>query len=84
MVAHKAGKDRPVTTSLGPEPSYCKIHLVRPLTPSQWMTCWKYGWNEPTSTLMARIGHDAGHNVLPVLIILAIIVFVGMRIVSRA
>jgi len=46
------------------------------------MTCWKYGWNEPTS-LMARIGHDFGHNVLPVLIILAIIVFVVMRIMSR-
>jgi hypothetical protein len=72
-----------VTTSLGPEPSYCKIHLGSPLTPSQWMTCWKYGWNEPTS-LMARIGHDFGHNVLPVLIILAIIVFVVVRIVSRA
>jgi len=71
-----------VTTSLGPEPSYCKIHLGRPLTPSQWMTCWKYGWNEPTS-LMARIGHDFGHNVLPVLIILAIIVFVVMRIMSK-
>jgi hypothetical protein len=72
-----------VTTSLGSEPSYCKVHLVKPLTPSQWLTCWKYGWNEPTS-LMARIGHDFGHSVLPVLIILAIIVFVVMRIVSRA
>jgi hypothetical protein len=71
-----------VTTSLGPEPSYCKIHLGRPLTPSQWMTCWKYGRNEPTS-LMARIGHDFGHNVLPVLIILAIIVFVVMKIMSK-
>lgn len=72
-----------MTTSLGPEPSYCKIHLVKPLTPSQWLTCWKYGWNEPTS-LIARFGHDFGHSVLPVLIILAIIVFVVMRIVSRA
>jgi hypothetical protein len=71
-----------VTSSLGPEPSYCKIHLGGPLTPSQWMTCWKYGWNEPT-TLMARIGHDFGHDVLPVLIILAVMVFVVIRSLIR-
>jgi hypothetical protein len=72
-----------VTTSLGPEPSYCNIHLGTPLTPSQWMTCWKYGWNEPTTTLVARIGHDFGHDVLPVLIILAVIVFVAVRSLIR-
>jgi hypothetical protein len=72
-----------VTTSLGPEPSYCTIHLGKPLTPSQWATCWKYGWDEPTN-LMARLGHDFGHDVFPVLIILAIIVFLVMRSISRA
>jgi hypothetical protein len=70
-----------VTTSLGPEPSYCKLHLGVP-TPSQWTTCWKYGWDQPT-TLMARIGYDFGHNVLPVLIVVAVIVFVVMRSMSR-
>ena len=54
-----------MTTSLGPEPSYCTIHLGAPLSPSQWTTCWKYGWNEPTTTMMSRIGNDFGHNVLP-------------------
>jgi hypothetical protein len=72
-----------VTTSLGPEPSYCTIHLGKPLTPSQWLTCWKYGWNEPTTTLVTRIGHDFGHDVLPVLIILAVIVFVVIRALIR-
>jgi hypothetical protein len=67
-----------VTTHLGPEPSYCSVHLGRPLTPSQWATCWKYGWDEPTTT-MARLGHDFGHNVLLVLIALAVIVFLVMR-----
>jgi hypothetical protein len=70
-----------VTTSLGPEPSYCQPHLGA-LTPSQWATCWKYGWDEPT-TLTARIGHDFGHNVLPVLIILAVIALLIIRGMSR-
>jgi hypothetical protein len=70
-----------VTTSLGPEPSYCKLHLSV-LTPSQWTTCWKYGWDQPT-TLMARIGNDVGHDVLPVLIVLAVIVFLALRSMSR-
>jgi hypothetical protein len=71
-----------VTTSLGPEPSYCKMHLGTPLTPAQWTTCWKYGWSEPTS-VMARIGNDFGHNMLPVLIILAVVAFLVMRSMSR-
>lgn len=67
-----------MTTHLGPEPTYCKVHLGAPLVPSQWMTCWKYGWDEPTTT-MARLGHDFGHNVLLVLIALAVIVFFVTR-----
>jgi hypothetical protein len=66
-----------VTTSLSPEPSYCKLHLGA-LSPSQWTTCWKYGWDEPTN-LTARIGHDFGHNVLPVLIIVGVIVLLIIR-----
>lgn len=71
-----------MTTSLGPEPSYCSIHLVKPLSPSQWTTCWKYGWDEPTN-LMGRLGHDFGHNVLPVLIILAVIVVLLVKGTTR-
>lgn len=70
-----------MTTSLGPEPSYCQLHLGA-LTPSQWTTCWKYGWDEPT-TLMARIGHDFGHNALSVLIILAVVAFLIMKAMIR-
>jgi hypothetical protein len=33
---------------------------------------------------MTRIGHDFGHNVLPVLLIFAVIVFVVMRSMTRA
>ena len=71
-----------MTTSLGPEPSYCKLHVGAPLSPSQWTTCWKYGWNEP-ATLTARIGHDFGHDVLPVLIVIAVIAFVIVRTMIR-
>jgi hypothetical protein len=69
-----------VTAHLGPKPSYCTIHL-RPLTPSQWMTCWKYGWDEPTSTV-AHLGRDLGHNVILVLIVLAVIVVVVLKSAS--
>jgi hypothetical protein len=72
-----------MTTHLGPEPSYCQVHFGRPLTPSQWTTCFKYGWDEPTST-MARLGHDFGHNVLLALIVLAVIVFLVMRSASSS
>jgi hypothetical protein len=71
-----------VTTHLGPEPSYCKVHLGRPLAPSQWTTCWKYGWDEPT-TMMSRFGHVVGHDMLPVLIVLTVIAFLVVRSASR-
>jgi hypothetical protein len=68
-----------VTTHLGPEPSYCTSLLGKPRTPSQWATCWKYGWNEPT-VAAARIGHDYGHNVLPVLIVVGLLVALAVFI----
>ena len=71
-----------MTSHLGPEASYCKLHLGRPLTPSQWTTCWKYGWNEPTN-LMGRLGHDFGHNVLPVLIVVAVIAILLLKGTTR-
>jgi hypothetical protein len=72
-----------VTTSLGPAPSYCSTHLVKVLSPSQWATCWKYGWDEPTTNLMSRLGYDFGHNVLPVLIVLAIIAVLLLKGTTR-
>jgi len=71
-----------MTSQLGPEPTYCKIHLGRPLTPSQWTACWKYGWDEPTTT-MTRLGHAFGHDALLAIIAAAIIVFLIVRSVSR-
>ena len=65
-----------------PEPSYCAGRtLSKPLTPSQWTTCVKHGWNEPT-TAVARLGHDFGHSVLPALIVLAVI-FLAVRALIR-
>ena len=80
-----AGKTRweaHVTISLGLQPPYCRMHPGRQLTPSQWTTCWKYGWDEPTN-LMGRLGHDFGHNVFPVLVILAIIILFLVRVLIR-
>ena len=71
-----------MTTSPGPEPSYCHLHLGTP-SPSEWTTCFRYGWDEPTN-LASRIGYDFGHNVLPVLIILGVIAFLILRRMSRS
>jgi hypothetical protein len=63
------------TPAHGPGPSYCvgRILPAKPLTPSQWVTCWKYGWDESTTTA-SRFGYDFGHNVLPALLVLAVII----------
>lgn len=71
-----------MTTHLGPEPTYCTVHLGAPLTPSQWMTCWKYGWDEPTN-VMASLGHDFGHGALLALIAFAVVAFFVVRSVIR-
>ena len=65
------------------EPSYCadRSLMSKPPTPSQWATCVKYGWDEPTTTL-GRLGHDFGHSVLPTLIILAVI-YLAIRFLFR-
>jgi hypothetical protein len=63
------------TLAHGPEPSYCvgRILPAKPLPPSQWATCWKYGWDESTTTA-SRLGYDFGHNALPALLVLAVII----------
>jgi hypothetical protein len=67
--------ETPVTTHLGPEPSYCvgRTLLSKPLTPSQWATCWNYGMHQPVPGWLTRIGYYYyyyGHNVAPALAIL--------------
>ena len=46
-------------------PAYCTPGHIR--TPSQWETCWKIGWNEPT-TGAAHAGYAAGHSAAPALV----------------
>lgn len=68
-----------------PEPSYCagRTPLSKPLSPSQWATCWKYGWDEPTNMVVARLAHDFGHTALPALVVVVIIVLAVM-LITRA
>ena len=49
------------TLAHGPEPSYCVGRILpgKPLSPPQWATCWKYGWDEST-TVASRVGYDFG------------------------
>jgi hypothetical protein len=51
-------------------------------SPSAWMTGWKKGWDQPTNTA-ARIGRDIGHNVLPALIVFALVVLFVARMARR-
>jgi hypothetical protein len=71
-------------TNPTPGPSYCagRTPLSKPLNPAQWATCFKYGWNEPTTTA-ARLGHDFGHSILPALIVLAVIWLVVRAVIRR-
>ena len=67
------------------EPSYCagRTPLSKPLSPSQWATCWKYGWDEPTTSAVTRVAHDFGHTALPALIVVAIIALAVKLLISR-
>jgi hypothetical protein len=51
-------------------------------SPSAWVTDWKNGWDQPTNTA-ALIGHDFGHNVLPALIVFALVVLFVARTTFR-
>jgi hypothetical protein len=42
----------------------------------QWQCKWNAGWNAPPSSSVTRAGFDFGHNVLPVLIMLAFVLLV--------
>ena len=74
-----------MTTHLGPEPSYCvgRTLLSKPLTPSQWATCWNYGMHQPAPGWLTRAGYDFGHNALPLLAVLAVIVVAGILLARR-
>jgi hypothetical protein len=77
--------ETPVTTHLGPEPSYCvgRTLLSKPLTPSQWATCFRYGWDKPVPEWVTRVGYDFGHMVLPALAVLAVIVMAGIFLARK-
>jgi hypothetical protein len=42
-----------------------------------WLQRWKCGWNQPASHASAQAGYDFGHNVLPVLIVLAFVLLLA-------
>ena len=54
--------ETPVTTHLGPEPSYCagRTLLSKPLPPSQWAACWNYGMHQPAPGWLARAATTSG------------------------
>jgi len=74
-----------MTTHLGPEPSYCvgRTLLSKPLPPPEWATCWSYGMRQQVPGWLAQAGYDFGHDVLPVLALLALIVVAGIFLVRR-
>jgi len=77
--------ETPATTHPGPEPPYCvgRTLLSKLLTPSQWASCWNAGMHQPAPGWLTRIGYDFGHNVLPALAVLAVIVVAGIFLTRR-
>ena len=76
--------ETPVTTHLGPEPSYCvgRTLLSKPPTLPQWLSCAQYGMRQPVPGWLTRVGYDFGHLV-PALAGLAVIVIAVMFLASR-
>ncbi len=74
-----------MTTHLGPKPPYCVggTLLSGPLAPSQWLKCWNYGMNQPVPGWLTRISYDFGHDVFPVLAVLAVVVIAGIVPLAR-
>jgi hypothetical protein len=72
--------EAPMTTHLGPEPSYCvgRTLTSKLLTPSQWATCWDYGMRQPVPGWLTRLGYDFGHEVVPAIAVLAVAFVAGM------
>jgi hypothetical protein len=72
-----------------PIPSYCPkgdLPGTTVLSPSQWSTCLKAGWDQPTTTA-ANAGAVVGHYAAPTLIglaLLVIILFIAKRTVRKA
>ena len=62
-------------------PGYCTSGTgIR--TPQQWQTCWKLGWQQPT-TGAANAGAFAGHNVAPGAILIVLLIIVAVIALSR-
>jgi hypothetical protein len=62
-------------------PAYCTSgHGI--LTPAQWATCAKAGWQQP-ATGAANLGFSAGHNVAPWALLAGLIIGL-LWLVSRA
>jgi LPXTG-motif cell wall-anchored protein len=40
-----------------------------------WQQRWNCGWKQPTSSALPQAGYDFGHTLLPVLVVLAIVIF---------
>ena len=62
-------------------PGYCTsgtgVH-----TAQQWQTCWKLGWQQPT-TDAANAGAFIGHNVAPGAIVVVLLIVAALIVLSR-
>lgn len=70
--------------ALASEPVYCNRALwTKPLTPSQWQTCWNYGWDKPVSHTVQHAGFVAGESFLPVIAAAVVVALIVLFIRSR-
>ena len=40
-----------------------------------WQQRWNCGWKQPTSSALPQAGYDFGRSLLPVLVVLAVVIF---------
>jgi hypothetical protein len=57
-------------------------HAAASCNTGTWPQRWKCAWDEPTTTV-SRAGYTAGHDILPALILLAVVLLVIRAVVKR-
>jgi hypothetical protein len=48
-----------------------------------WSQKWKCGWNQPVPPAVTHAGYDFGHNLLPALAVLAVVILIARSVKRR-
>jgi hypothetical protein len=51
--------------------------------PFRWLSSFKHGWDEPVPGWVTRVGHDFGHLLVVLALIVVAIIFFAVLVVKR-